>query len=116
MALTEIPSRRLVITGAFAVAIAAPAIVLGAALSAGPPAQLATCLEGQTLEPNTGQCVGTPNAAPGEPGSIAGNPDIPTVDGIPCTGTNSGQCIGLEQSDAGQAGSVTPSSTFGDGN
>ena len=36
------------------------------------------------------------------------NPDIPEIDGVPCTGRNSGQCIGLAE-DA--APNVQPEST-----
>ena len=61
----------------------------------------------------TGVCV--PHTVPNSPastpfGSIAGNPDIPEIDGIPCTGANSGQCIGLAE-DAPQY--VPPTSSVG---
>jgi hypothetical protein len=101
------------ISGAVAVAVVAPAIAVSADPPAGPPAQLAACLEGQHLDPASGQCVG--QLEPGVMGSIPGNPSVPAVDGIPCTGQNSGECIGLQQSEAGQADSA-PTSTFGDGN
>lgn len=66
----------------------------------------------------TGVCVPhtVPNspatpAAPASPfGSIPGNPDVPEIDGIPCTGNNSGQCIGLAE-DAPQY--VPPTSSVG---
>ena len=112
MAPTEFSIRRLMITGAFAVAVVAPAIAVSADPPAGPPTQLAACQEGQHLDPASGQCVG--QLEPGVMGSIPGNSSVPAVDGIPCTGQNSGECIGLQQSDAGQADSA-PKSTFGDG-
>ena len=57
----------------------------------------------------TDACV--PHTVPNSPFSTtADNPDIPEIDGIPCTGRNSGQCIGLAE-DA--APSVTPESTVG---
>ena len=40
-----------------------------------------------------------PHTVPNSPffSSIAGNPDLPAVDGIPCTGRNTGECIGLAE-------------------
>ena len=116
MALSEFPLRRLILTGGFALAISAPGITLFAAAPATVPTPLAACPEGQALDADGGcSAPNAPGMEAGDLGSIAGNPNIPTVDGIPCTGSNSGECIGLQQSDAGQADTLPPKSTVGDG-
>jgi hypothetical protein len=118
MAILEISARRLIITGGFALAVAAaPAVAAFAGPSAGPVAQ-PSCPAGEESDMYTGMCVPhtVPNsptkpAAPASPfGSIPGNPDVPEIDGIPCTGNNSGQCIGLAE-DAPQY--VPPTSSVG---
>jgi hypothetical protein len=119
MAILEISARRLIIAGGFALAVAAaPAVAAFAGPSAGPMAQT-TCPAGEESDMYTGVCVphtvpnspAVPAATPPSPfGSIAGNPDLPQVDGIPCTGSNSGQCIGLAE-DAPQY--VPPTSSVG---
>jgi hypothetical protein len=44
--------------------------------------------------------------------AIPGNPDLPAIDGIPCTGRDAGQCIGLAE-DAEAAGpEAIPRSTI----
>ncbi len=113
----EIPLRRPIVTGGFVLAVSALAIALFAAAPATLQTPTAACPAGQHLDSATGRCEPNAPGAPtaGEFGSIPGNPSIPTVDGIPCTGANTGECIGLQQSDAGQADTVPPSSTVGDG-
>jgi hypothetical protein len=110
MATLELSVRRLILAGGFAVAVAvAPAIAVFTVPSASAP--LAQCPGGEEEDQFTGVCVPhtVPNA--GTPFSaIPGNPDLPAIDGIPCTGHNSGQCIGLAESQAGAA-VVTPPDT-----
>jgi hypothetical protein len=110
MATLELSVRRLILAGGFAVAVAvAPAIAVFTIPSASAP--LAQCPGGEEEDQFTGVCVPhtVPNA--GTPFSaIPGNPDLPAIDGIPCTGHNSGQCIGLAESQAGAA-VVTPPDT-----
>ncbi|BBZ30457.1 intersectin-EH-binding protein Ibp1 [Mycolicibacterium madagascariense] len=80
-------SRRLLLAGGFAVAIAAaPA----AALFSGTPAAptFGACVNGETADTYTNVC--TPDLVPN-------SSSLPAVDGIPCTGGNSGQCIGLSE-------------------
>lgn len=109
MAILEISARRLIIAGGFALAVAAaPAVAAFAGPSTDPAAPIA-CSGGEEPDQFTGVCV--PHTVPSSPfGSIAGNPDIPEIDGIPCTGANSGQCIGLAE-DAPQY--VPPTSSVG---
>ncbi|AGB25900.1 hypothetical protein Mycsm_05726 [Mycobacterium sp. JS623] len=101
MATLELSVRRLILAGGFAVAVAAaPAIAVVTIPSASVP--LAQCPSGEEEDLYTGICV--PHTVPNSGASfssIPGNPDLPSVDGVPCTGHNSGQCIGLsEESDA----------------
>lgn len=95
--------------GGFALAVAAaPAVAAFAGPSAG-SAPLVACPAGEESDLYTGVCL--PHTVPNSPfGSIPGNPDVPEIDGIPCTGANSGQCIGLAE-DAPQY--VPPTSSVG---
>ena len=101
MATLELSVRRLILAGGFAVAVAAaPAIAVVTIPSASAP--VAQCPGGEEEDIFTGVCV--PHTVPNSGASfssIPGNPDLPAVDGVPCTGHNSGQCIGLaEESEA----------------
>jgi hypothetical protein len=101
MATLELSVRRLILASGFAVAVAAaPAI---AVITVPASAPLAQCPSGEEEDLYTGVCV--PHTVPNSDASfsdIPGNPDLPSVDGIPCTGHNSGQCMGLsEESEAG---------------
>lgn len=66
------------------------------------------CPGGEEADQFTGNCVPhtVPNAGASPYTTLPGNPDIPTVGGIPCAGHNSGQCIGLAEEQ--QAMTVTP--------
>jgi hypothetical protein len=90
-------SKRLIVAGAFAVAVAAaPAIAVFAVPSDSVP--LAQCPGGEEEDTFTGVCI--PHTVPNSGASfssIPGNPNLPAVDGVPCTGHNSGQCIGLSE-------------------
>jgi hypothetical protein len=111
MATLELSVRRLILAGGFAVAVAAaPAIAVFTVPSASVP--LAQCPGGEEEDVYTGICVPhtVPNA--GAPfSSIAGNPDLPSVAGIPCTGHNSGQCIGLAEEEQAMGPQPVPRST-----
>jgi hypothetical protein len=104
--------RRHLLVGAFVVAsAAAPAI---AAFSAPEPGiAQAQCTGGEESDQFTTTCV--PYLVPNSGGSgfttTAANPDMPEIDGIPCTGGNSGACIGLSE-DQSLLPNVTPRSTF----
>lgn len=88
---------RLLLAGGFALAVAAaPAVVAFTAPSAGPATTVAACPAGEEEDSFTGVCL--PHTVPNSPLSTpAGNPDIPEVNGIPCTGRNTGECIGLSE-------------------
>ena len=112
MATLELSVRRLVLAGGFAVAVAvAPAIAVFTVPSASTP--LAQCPGGEEEDLYTGICVPhtVPNSGAAPFSSIAGNPDLPSVDGIPCTGHNSGQCIGLAEESQAMGPEPVPHST-----
>ncbi len=99
MATFEFSVPRLVLAGGFAVAVAAaPMVAVFAA--AGPAASVVSaCPSGEEEDLYTGSCL--PHTVPNSPASpfsaIPGNPDLPAINGIPCTGRNSGECIGLSE-------------------
>jgi hypothetical protein len=97
--------------GAFIVAAAgAPAI---AAFSMPEPGiAQAQCTGGEEADQFTTTCVPfmAPNTGSGFT-TTAANPDVPEIDGIPCTGGNSGACMGLSE-DQSLLPNVTPRSTF----
>jgi hypothetical protein len=115
MATLPFPARRLIIAGGFAVAVAAaPALTIVGVPAVGPPAAPVAqqCPGGEEEDIFTGICVPhtVPNAgAPFQ--TIPGNPDIPAIMGIPCTGHNSGQCIGLAEEAQAQGPQPVPEST-----
>ena len=104
-------SKRLILAGAFAVAVAAaPAIAVFVVPSDSIP--LAQCPGGEEEDQFTGTCV--PHTVPNSGAvfsSIPGNPDLPSVAGIPCTGHNSGQCIGLAEEQQAMGPQPVPRST-----
>ena len=112
MATLELSVRRLVLAGGFAVAVAAaPAIAVFTVPSASVP--LAQCPGGEEEDLFTGVCV--PHTVPNAGAvfsSIPGNPDLPAVDGIPCTGHNSGECIGLAEEAQAEGPMPVPRSTI----
>lgn len=104
-------SKRLILACGFAVAVAAaPAIAVFAVPSASVP--LAQCPGGEEEDQFTGACV--PHTVPNSGAafsSIPGNPSLPAVDGIPCTGHNSGECIGLAEESEAMGPQPVPRST-----
>jgi hypothetical protein len=112
MATLELSARRLILAGGFAVAVAAaPAIAVFTVPSASAP--LAQCPGGEEEDTFIGICVPhtVPNSGASPFGSIAGNPDLPSVNGIPCTGHNSGECIGLAEESEAMGPQPVPRST-----
>jgi hypothetical protein len=96
----RLSSRRAILMGGFALAVAAAPVVAAVAVpAANSPTPVAECPAGYILEPTSGACVtgGEQNT----PAAIPGNPALPQVDGIPCTGANTGECIGLQESQGG---------------
>ena len=111
MATLELSVRRLVVAAGLAAAVvAAPAIALVTVSS--PSASVAQCPSGEEEDLFTGACV--PHTVPNSGATfsgIAGNPDLPAVDGVPCTGHNSGQCIGLSEESEDMGPEPLPRST-----
>ena len=113
MATQRITASRLILAGGFALAaLTAPAI---AALTATSEATgIAACPAGESMDTFTTNC--TPDLVPNQGGpntgtpysTIPGNPDLPSIDGIPCAGHNSGQCIGLAEEQQAQTPLVQP--------
>ena len=105
-------TRRLILAGGFAIAIA----IAPAAAIVGHPthsAPLAACDTGEEEDVFTTSC--TPFLVPNSPQgftSTAANPDIPEIDGIPCTGRSSGACIGLSEDEAAAGPQPVPRSTI----
>ena len=94
----QIPSRRAILFSGFAFAVAAaPAVAV--VVPASTATHVAQCEAGAVIEPTSGACVS--GGAADTPAAIPGNPDLPQVDGIPCTGANTGECIGLQESGGG---------------
>lgn len=111
----DISARRIILAGGFALTVAiAPAVAAFNAPSVAP--SFGACANsGEEEDLYTGACV--PHTVPSSPASVSspltaipGNPDLPAIDGVPCTGANSGECIGLSE-DAPQY--VPPQSSVG---
>ncbi len=98
---------------ALAAAFALAALGAPAALvTLNPATANAACSSGEEEDQFTTQC--TPFMVPNSPDSsgfttTAANPDMPEIDGIPCTGADSGACIGLSEDQVPQ---VTPHVTI----
>lgn len=114
MATMRFPAQRLILAGGFAVAVAAaPAVAVFAApgVEVAPVAQ--SCSNGEEPDQFTGICI--PHTVP-KRGQIfttpAGNPDIPEVMGIPCTGANTEQCIGLAEEQQASTVTAPPAPVF----
>jgi len=115
MATLQLSTRRLILAGAFAVAVAAaPAIAVFAvpATHIAPTAQ--GCGGGEEPDQFTGNCIPhtVPNSGPVF-STQPGNSTIPEVMGVPCTGHNSGQCIGLAEEQQGETVIAPPAPVFG---
>lgn len=109
MATFQLSARRLILAGGFAVAVAAAPAIGAFAVPTTDIAPIAQgCPGGEESDQFTGVCVPhtVPNSGPSPFSTSAGNPDIPMINGIPCTGHNSGECIGLAEEQ--QASTFTP--------
>ena len=109
------PTRRLILTGGFAIAIAiAPAAAFVTHPTHSTDYQpLAACDSGEEEDVFTTSC--TPFLVPNSPEGFtttAANPDIPEIQGIPCTGADSGACIGLAEDEAAAGPQPVPRSTI----
>jgi hypothetical protein len=111
MAISHFSPRRLLLTGGFAVAVAAAPAIAVFAVPTADTAPLASCPGGEEEDMFTAICV--PHTVPNSPfSSIPGNPDLPAINGIPCTGANSGQCIGLAENAEAMGPLPQPRSTI----
>ncbi|GFG54348.1 intersectin-EH binding protein Ibp1 [Mycolicibacterium agri] len=114
MATLHPPSRRLLLAGGFAVAIAAaPAAAVFAVAGAGDSAPtIAACPGGEIEDQFTNVCV--PDLVPNSPSpqftSTSPVGGLPEISGIPCTGQNTGQCIGLAEEQQAEGPAVVPHS------
>lgn len=108
MSFLQISARRLALAGGFAIAIAAAPAIAAFSTPTAAPSFGAACPNGESEDVFTGSC--TPEMVPNSPAVQAPSGNLPSVDGVPCTGGNSGQCIGLSE-DAPQF--VAPESTVG---
>jgi hypothetical protein len=98
MANFPIPSRRLILAGGLALAILGTPVAVMSTPMASVSTPLAACTSGEEEDVYTTTCV--PFMVPNSPGGFtttAANPDIPEIDGVPCTGHDSGACLGLEE-------------------
>jgi hypothetical protein len=109
MATFQLLTRRLILAGGFAVAVAAaPAIAVLAVPTN--PVPLAQCPAGEEPDSFTAVCV--PHLVPNSPAFSQTSPGgLPEIDGIPCTGANSGQCIGLAEEQQAEGPQPIPRST-----
>jgi hypothetical protein len=110
-----ITTRRLILAGGFALAIAiAPtAAIVAHPTHATDSKRLAACDSGEEEDVFTTTC--TPLLVPNSPQgftSTAANPDIPEIEGIPCTGRSAGACIGLSEDEAAAGPQPVPRSTI----
>ena len=108
MATQRITASRLILAGGFALAaLTAPVAALASTQSPAPA--LAACPAGESADLYTTTC--SPDLVPNSPSpysTIAGNPDIPAIGGIPCAGHNSAQCVGLAENQQAQTPLVQP--------
>jgi hypothetical protein len=101
----QIPSRRAILLSGFALIVAAaPAVAAVVVPASNAPTRVAECPPGLVMEPTSQACV--MGEAPDTPSAIPGNPALPEINGIPCTGANTGECIGLQESQGGGAAPV----------
>jgi hypothetical protein len=115
MANILIPSRRIVLAVGLAVAaFGAPLAVIATPMAAD-STPLAACSGGEEEDSFTTTCV--PFLVPNSPDDSgfttnAANPDIPEIQGVPCTGHDSGACIGLEEEQQDLGPQPVPRSTI----
>jgi len=100
----QLSSRRSILLGAFALAVAAVPAVGAVVPLTDSSTLIAECPPGYVMEATSGACV--PGEGHAAPEAIPGNPALPQVDGIPCTGANTGECIGLQESQGGGAAPI----------
>lgn len=111
-----VPTRRLILAAVLALAVVGtPAVALMAMPGAVVSTPLAACTGGEEADVYTTTCV--PFMVPNSPDDSgfttnAANPDIPEIDGVPCTGRDSGACIGLSEEQQDMGPQPVPRSTI----
>ena len=116
MAVVEVQVRRLILAAGIGLAVVGgPAVAALAMPGAGVSTPLAACTGGEEEDVYTTTCV--PFMVPNSPGDSgfttnAANPDIPEIDGVPCTGRDSGACIGLSEEQQSMGPQPVPRSTI----
>ncbi|OBB19173.1 intersectin-EH binding protein Ibp1 [Mycobacteriaceae bacterium 1482268.1] len=113
--MANISCRRWYLTAGLALAIVgAPALVVMVTPDA-VSTPLAACTSGEEEDVYSTTCV--PFMVPNSPqddgfSTTAANPDIPEIDGVPCTGRDSGACIGLSEEQQAMGPQPVPRSTI----
>lgn len=116
MANISVRARRLYPVAVLALAVVgAPAIAVMAMPGAAVSTPLAACTSGEEEDLYTTTCV--PFMVPNSPDdsgftTTPANPDIPEIDGVPCTGHDSGACIGLSEEQQDMGPQPVPRSTI----
>jgi hypothetical protein len=110
------PSRRVVLAIGLALAAFGAPVAVIAAPMATHSTPMAACTGGEEEDTFTTTCV--PFLVPNSPDDSgfttnAANPDIPEIQGVPCTGgRSSGGCIGLEEEQQDMGPQPIPRSTI----
>ncbi|MDX1885586.1 intersectin-EH binding protein Ibp1 [Mycolicibacterium sp. 120270] len=113
MSVFQVQARRLLLAAGIGLAaVGGPALAVTAMPASTP---LAECTGGEEADVYTTTCV--PMLVPNSPDddgftTNAANPDIPEIDGIPCTGRDSGTCIGLAEEQQAMGPQPVPRSTI----
>jgi hypothetical protein len=105
-------TRRLMLAGGFAIAVAAAPAVVFLVTPSG-TMSVAACPAGESEDLYTNNCVPemTPNTPGGNYATATPGGSLPEVAGIPVTGANSGTILGLEENQA-DVPDVTPHSSI----
>ena len=116
MAVIQVQARRLLLAAGIGLAVlgspVAAVLAMPVAVTSTP---LAACTGGEGTHVYTTTCV--PFMVPNSPDDSgfttnAANPDIPEIDGVPCTGRDSGACIGLAEEQQSMGPPPVPRSTI----
>jgi hypothetical protein len=116
MAVVQVQVRRLILAAGVGLAVVGgPAVAALAMPGTGGSTPLAACTGGEEEDVYTTTCV--PFMVPNSPDDSgfttnAANPDIPEIDGVPCTGHDSGACIGLSEEQQSMGPQPVPRSTI----
>jgi hypothetical protein len=116
MAVIQVQTRRFLLAAGIGLAVVGgPALAVAAMPGAAVSTPLAACTGGEEEDEYTTTCV--PFLVPNSPDddgftTNAANPDIPEIDGVPCTGHDSGACIGLAEEQQAMGPQPVPRSTI----